>query len=1000
VKVETDTIWFDTRALTLGLLAAGTDDERGLRSYAGRVFRTWVEDRIPSSVVAERLKDQETESELIDRALALETPIELSASVKDLAQRATFISDTTINTTHFDGRHLFAAMIQKGSIAEQVRHLFGISVAEEETAALMRGLIEEISLSGEESGTLESWEAALDLTAAIHTAPSVETRILPGLDVIRFSHDRGESEHDVLEIDRDVEALAKLICLRSSTPLAVAIFGGWGSGKTTFMEKLDDKVEELAREEARWIKDGQTSPFVTRLIQIRFNAWQFVDANLWASLTAEFFDQLRAGGWRRAGTARHAGLVEKVNTHVHALTREAAVRRAAVVESNRNVLDAQEARDAAAVTVRQAGAKAIGQVTMDALGEIYDSQRRNLKALGISSAGTDPTQSVNAVIEAVRSSRSILQQGWTVVRLVWKYRRATALAALFLLVAAGCAWLFQSWFESLTVAAAISGIGALGIFARATLPALRLVGSVGRRSADLVQRIEAADESAVRDLMGKDVALRNAAAEAAAQVELADRADRVLARYVNPTGPANPPRLLRYVLEDDPEAKAFEKEIGLIGRARRLFQAVNDIIAQGDDEAPQRIVLYIDDLDRCTEEQVYNVLQAIHLLLAFDSFAVVVGVDVKWIEGALAAEFAADRLPVLSEIERRQHAVHYLEKIFQVAFWLDPLSASGKDGGSFAAFVKALTKPEDVATAVLNPLLTPDTGTTETNRESSREIQGGNENFSQAIEIEVAVAKGPQLLSRITGLHRWIASLFRAGALPEDGADAPVEIEEEQANQGTVAGPTPLQPDGPATEPIGTREAFRTVEIEEEEIRLLASDKIAALAGSTPRSVKRLINVYRLVRSRLVDDSGLLLGSVETPPDYPLAALATAIETGQSVEVALAFLNALKNLPEETAVTTRDIPLAEDEDTPPATLSFVFETVLANQFRQMTDSGNDADKKGASEEEADHVIINSRCPALAPALARVHELRRGSVAVGDVLRVAKLARRFSFNRYQ
>ena len=38
-----------------------------------------------------------------------------------------------------------------------------------------------------------------------------------------------------------------------------------------------------------------------------------------------------------------------------------------------------------------------------------------------------------------------------------------------------------------------------------------------------------------------------------------------------------------------------------------------------------RIVLYIDDLDRCQPQQVVEVLQAIHLLLALNLFVVVVG---------------------------------------------------------------------------------------------------------------------------------------------------------------------------------------------------------------------------------------------------------------------------------------------------------------------------------------------------------------------------------------
>lgn len=45
----------------------------------------------------------------------------------------------------------------------------------------------------------------------------------------------------------------------------------------------------------------------------------------------------------------------------------------------------------------------------------------------------------------------------------------------------------------------------------------------------------------------------------------------------------------------------------------------------------ERIILYIDDLDRCPPEKVVEVLQAIHLLLCFPLFVVVVAVDARWV---------------------------------------------------------------------------------------------------------------------------------------------------------------------------------------------------------------------------------------------------------------------------------------------------------------------------------------------------------------------------------
>ena len=48
-----------------------------------------------------------------------------------------------------------------------------------------------------------------------------------------------------------------------------------------------------------------------------------------------------------------------------------------------------------------------------------------------------------------------------------------------------------------------------------------------------------------------------------------------------------------------------------------------------------RIVLYIDDLDRCPPDKVVEVLQAVHLLLSFPAFVVVVAVDARWVSQSL-----------------------------------------------------------------------------------------------------------------------------------------------------------------------------------------------------------------------------------------------------------------------------------------------------------------------------------------------------------------------------
>ena len=113
-----------------------------------------------------------------------------------------------------------------------------------------------------------------------------------------------------------------------------------------------------------------------------------------------------------------------------------------------------------------------------------------------------------------------------------------------------------------------------------------------------------------------------------------------------------------------------------------------------DDTLPaiDRIVLYIDDLDRCPPHRVVEMLEAIHLLLAVRLFVVVVAVDPRWLLRAIAVHYRdmlhADTLPADTALSGlavdpddeelwRSTPAHYLEKIFQVVLTLPPLDSPG-----------------------------------------------------------------------------------------------------------------------------------------------------------------------------------------------------------------------------------------------------------------------------------------------------------------------------------
>jgi KAP family P-loop domain len=119
----------------------------------------------------------------------------------------------------------------------------------------------------------------------------------------------------------------------------------------------------------------------------------------------------------------------------------------------------------------------------------------------------------------------------------------------------------------------------------------------------------------------------------------------------------------------------YRSRLGVPALVRRDLERLSQLVLRQDmaDGAPtsadhpiHRIVLYIDDLDRCPTTVVVKVLQAVHLLLAFPLFVVVVAVDARWLASSLEEHYrqlgGGGATPG-----------DYLEKIFQVPFWVRDL---------------------------------------------------------------------------------------------------------------------------------------------------------------------------------------------------------------------------------------------------------------------------------------------------------------------------------------
>ena len=148
-------------------------------------------------------------------------------------------------------------------------------------------------------------------------------------------------------------------------------------------------------------------------------------------------------------------------------------------------------------------------------------------------------------------------------------------------------------------------------------------------------------------------------------------------------------------LSDRAAPSAYQEYRGLLGQVRSdlatlssdLTAARNEWLISGATTLPplERIVLYIDDLDRCPPRRVVEVLEAVHLMLALELFVVVVAVDARWLIRSLEYHYrelfstgdglvptAPASSPEADAEGGPASPVDYLDKIFQIPYVLAP----------------------------------------------------------------------------------------------------------------------------------------------------------------------------------------------------------------------------------------------------------------------------------------------------------------------------------------
>ena len=482
--------------------------------------------------------------------------------------------------------------------------------------------------------------------------------------------DHGLLAADQLGLEREVKMLSSLVLARdTSPPLAIGLHGDWGSGKSFFMAMMREQVAELA--DAAKQDEKVAEVFCPEIRQICFNAWHYADGNLWASLAATIFD----------GLAESPVEVRRQKTdQLSRASRDVVAAREVVAQANDELRQAQLAAGTMTNIVRSSVPEVISAIAgVEHLEDRLDAYGEG-RAVG---------HDVDEFASVVRETQSVWERltltTWMTRAEFRRDRRRPTLIGLAVLVIAAAVTLGLS-----RSALWSSVLGVAGGVLAAALTAL----SGARQILNMVRGANRRREKPVR----------------AAEVKLAaaeENERRASAEYVERRKDLERLQDRGHHLYDlvRTASSEYQKELGTVSRLRKDFELLvgllGPVVTSGQqvadpesepgrpvsnaeqamganiDEGPyadgqgslrvDRIVLYIDDLDRCPADVVVEVLRAVNLLLAFDLFMVVVAVDGRWLEAALHARYQ----------DLLQEPREYLEKIIQLPFVLRPSANDG-----------------------------------------------------------------------------------------------------------------------------------------------------------------------------------------------------------------------------------------------------------------------------------------------------------------------------------
>ncbi|WP_027420428.1 P-loop NTPase fold protein [Crocinitomix catalasitica] len=670
---------------------------------------------------------------------------------------------------------------------------------------------------------------------------------------IKLSSYRADDSNgaDLLGINNDIRSFATLIAHKEiNPPIAIALLGEWGSGKSFFMNKLEASINSFPKENDTVARDSQ----VKGIAHIKFNAWSYMDSNLWAGFADSLFEKLN----------------EYINNHTKGDLARLKVK--VKIHNNIKLLNSKitgfETRSKDFKNLKQDLVKEKKHKILRYFRNEYNEDVQGfLKINGWTEdkiKTKTPQELKRAVNSGINISNYIRSNSYQITAIILSLIVAgIVFQGVFTGLINTFNWKIFNWVKSIytSIIIALSPIlffilkyWKKGI--KATKKLDELIQSL--KKPDSVEKIDEKLKALNKELKEID--------ELIAEVNKTIRKNVIDIEQANEIAISN-------LIENVNENEDYSKHLGIISTIRKDFETlsslflrtnvnvatmtmqssneentiekdrkeIENIFEKEKQSKLERIVLYIDDLDRCSDEKVVEVLEAVNLLMAFPLFVVVVGVDPRWVNNALLKKHA---LHFNGNTENEQYKTRlqkigvsdYLEKIFQIPFQLKkPTNEDAKNMIDHIFKDEIEDKPNVYSNKIAEMTLN-------TSEEDAMRAEYDAEIQDQKREVEAGYQDDYQELER--GKNK--------------------------------------------------SEEFQKLKLSKEEFNYLK--EMIWLIDNSPRSIKRFTNIYRIVRSH----ENLTYSKASKNRDFLMVMFVLGLNLGSYKESASELFETLSNYPEKS----------------------------------------------------------------------------------------------------